>query len=270
MSFGSSAGETMEIAGKVAIVTGGGSGIGEAMVLRLASLGARVLVVDVDDVGGAHTVEQVEGMPGVASFLHVDVTSPAELAEMVAEAVRRYGGLDILHNNAGITTAAVDFAQADILRIEAVVRTNLLGVMLGTQAALPALAKSKGVILNTASASGLRAWTNDPVYSATKAGVVFFTQALAEQLKPQGIRINAVCPGVVRTPLVGKSVRVQQMGEAERAQFDAMIKSLPLIEPVQVIDVLIDQITNDALTGETRYVGNNVLPPEGQAIGGVI
>ena len=260
----------MEIAGKVAIVTGGGSGIGEAMVLRLAALGARVLVVDLDDEAGAHTVEQVEAMPGVASFLHIDVTSPAELAEMVAEAQRRYGALDILHNNAGITTAEADFAQAGILRIEAVVRTNLLAVMLGTQAALPALAKSKGVILNTASAAGLRAWTNDPVYSATKAGVVFFTQALAEQLKPQGIRINAVCPGVVRTPLVGKTVRADQMGEAERTQFEAMVKSLPLIETIQVVDILIDQITDDSLTGETRYVGNYPFPPEGKVISGLI
>ena len=260
----------MEIAGKVAIVTGGGSGIGEAMVLRLASLGARVLVADIDDAGGAHTVELVEALPGVASFLHVDVTSPAELVGMVAEAERRYGGLDILHNNAGITTAAVNFAQADILRIEAVVRTNLLGVMLGTQAALPALARSKGVILNTASVSGLHAWTNDPVYSATKAGVVFFTQALAEQLKPLGIRINAVCPGIVRTPLVGKTLRADQMGEAERAQFEATIKALPLIETIEVVDVLIDQITNDSLNGETRYVGNQPLPAGGQVISGLI
>ncbi|MEO9255169.1 MAG: SDR family NAD(P)-dependent oxidoreductase, partial [Tepidiformaceae bacterium] len=125
----------MDISGKVAIVTGGGSGIGEAMVLRLASLGAKVLVADVDDAGGARVVERVAELPGVASFMHDDVTAPAELKEMVAEAVRRYGGLDILHNNAGITTASGTFAEADVLRIEAVIRTNLLGVIHGTQAA---------------------------------------------------------------------------------------------------------------------------------------
>lgn len=260
----------MEISGKVAIVTGGGSGIGEAMVKRLASLGAKVVVADVDDAGGRRVVESVEEMPGVASFLHVDVTSPAELAEMVAETERRYGGLDILHNNAGITVGEGEFKDASVVRMEAVVRTNLLGPILGTQAALAALTRSKGVVLNTASASGLRAWTNDPVYSATKAGVVFFTQAMAEQLKPLGIRINAVCPGVVRTPLVGKSVRVQNMGEAERQQFEAMIKAMPLIEPNEVVDVLIEQITDDNLTGETRHVARQGLPPEGQTIGGVI
>lgn len=260
----------MDISGKVAIVTGGGSGIGEAMVLRLASLGAKVLVADVDDEGGARTVQQVEEMPGVASFFHVDVTSPAELKEMVQHAVRLYGALDILHNNAGITTASGEFADADILRIEAVVRTNLLGAIQGTHAALPALTKSQGVVVNTASASGLRAWSNDPVYSATKAGVVFFTQALAAQLKPQGVRVNAVCPGVVRTPLINKSVRVQNMSDTERTQFDAMIASLPLIEPVEVVDALIDLITNDDITGETRYVGKQPLPPEGNVIGGVI
>ena len=132
------------------------------------------------------------------------------------------------------------------------------------------LAASKGVIVNTASASGLRAWSNDPVYSATKAGVVFFTQALAQELGTRGVRINCVCPGVVRTPLVGKSVRVQAMSESERTQFEAVIKSLPLIEPSEVIDVLIELIEDDSLTGEARYVGRNALPAEGQVIGGVI
>lgn len=260
----------MEISGKVAIVTGGGSGIGEAMAIRLAQLGAKVLVADIDDVGGVHTVEQVAETPGIASFLHVDVTSTASLAEMVSEAERRYGGLDIIHNNAGITVGSGEFREADITRIEAVVRTNLLGVILGTHAALPLLERSKGVVVNTASMSGLRPWVNDPVYSATKAGVVFFTQSLAEQLKPLGVRVNAVCPGVVRTPLVNKSVRVQNMSEAERAQFDAMMKAMPLIEPNEVVNALIDQITNDELTGEARLISRNPLPAEGTTIGGVI
>lgn len=260
----------MEIAGKVAIVTGGGSGIGEAMVRRLALLGARVLVADVDDRGGRRVVESLADAPGVASFLHVDVTSPAQLAEMVAEAERRYGGLDILHNNAGITGGEGLFQDTGILRIEAVVRTNLLGPILGTHAALPALTKRKGVIVNTASASGLRPWVNDPVYSATKAGVVFFTQSLAVQLRPLGVRINAVCPGVVRTPLVHKSARVQAMSAAERAEFDASIAAMPLIEPGEVADVLVDQITNDALTGEVRLLSRQPMPPEGETIGGMV
>ncbi len=260
----------MDITGKVAIVTGGGSGIGEAMVTRLASLGAKVLVADIDDVGGRRVADSVGEMPGVASFFHVDVTSPGDLAAMVAEAERRYGGLDILHNNAGITAGEGDFKDMSVVRVEAVVRTNLLGPILGTQAALSALTRSKGVVLNTASASGLRAWTADPVYSATKAGVVFFTQAMAEQLKPLGIRINAVCPGVVRTPLVGKSVRARNRSEAEREQVEAAIMAMPLIEANEVIDVLIEQITNDSLTGETRHVARQGLLPEGQTIGGVI
>ncbi len=260
----------MDVAGKVAIVTGGGSGIGEAMVRRLASLGARVLVADVDDAGGRRVVESVAEMPGVASFLHVDVTSPAEIAEMIAEAQRRYGALDILHNNAGITVGEAEFGEAPVTRIESVVRTNLLGPIFGTQAALPAMAGRGGVILNTASAAGLRAWVNDPVYSATKAGVVFFTRALAEQLRPLNIRINAVCPGVVRTPLVHKSARVSSMTDSERAQFDAMIGTLPLIEPNEVIDVLIDQIGDDTLTGETRLLARQPLPEETATIGGII
>ena len=261
----------MEISGKVAIVTGAGSGIGQAMALRLAGLGAKVLAVDVDDAGGAETVRQATASGGTASFLHVDVTSPEGLAEMVAIAGRTYGALHILHNNAGITMGQPDFANADPVRAQLLIRTNLLGVILGTQAAIPALRESGGgVVLNTASAAGLRPWTNDPIYSASKAGVVFFTRALAPELGQARIRINCVCPGVVRTPLVGKSARVQAMSPAERAQFEAMIAAMPLIEPGEVVDAFIDQIRDDSLTGQARHVGRQPLGPEDQITGGII
>jgi 3-oxoacyl-[acyl-carrier protein] reductase len=261
----------VEIAGKVAIVTGAGSGIGQAMALRLATLGASVLVADVDGAGGAETVRQATAAGGAASFIHVDVTSTDDLGRMIATAVQTYGALDILHNNAGITMGQGQFVETDSARAQLLVRTNLLGVILGTQAAVPVLREfGGGVILNTASAAGLRPWTNDPIYSATKAGVVFFTRALAPELLPLGIRINCVCPGVVRTPLVGKSVRVQSMSVAERAQFDATIAAMPLIEPAEVVDAFIDQITDESITGQARHVGRQPLPPEGQTIGGII
>lgn len=260
----------MEIAGKVAIVTGAGSGIGRATAVRLAGLGAKVLLADVDDDGGIETLEAIEREGGTAYFLHTDVGSGEALRRMVQAAVSRWGGLDILHNNAGITTGAPDFPSTEDERIEAVVRTNLLGVILGTQMALPALQQSKGVVVSTASAAGLRPWTNDPVYSATKAGVVFFTQALAGQQADLGVRFNCVCPGVVRTPLVGKSARVRAMGEEERKQFEAVIAGLPLIEPDEVVDAVIEQIANDGINGEARDFVRVPLPGEGSIIGGII
>ena len=260
----------MEIAGKSAIVTGAGSGIGRATAVRLAGLGAKVLLADVDDDGGIETLETIEQAGGTAYFLHTDVGSAEALTRMVQAAVSRWGGLDILHNNAGITTGAPDFPSTDEDCIEGVVRTNLLGVILGTQIALPALLQSRGVVVSTASAAGLRPWTNDPVYSATKAGVVFFTQALAGQQAGSGVRFNCVCPGVVRTPLIGKSVRVRSMEEAERKQFEAAIAAMPLIEPEEVVDAVIDQITNDAINGEARHIGRVPLPAEGATVGGLI
>ncbi len=241
------------------------------MAVRLTGLGASVLVADVDDAGGAETVRQASASGGAASFLHVDVTSPEGLAQMVATALQTYGALHVLHNNAGITMGVPDFTGADAARAQLLVRTNLLGVILGTQAAIPALRESGGgVVLNTASAAGLRPWINDPIYSASKAGVVFFTRALAPELSPMGIRINCVCPGVVRTPLVAKSVRVEAMSSAERAQFDAAIAGMPLIEPAEVVDAFVDQIRDDNLTGEARHIGRQALPPEDQITGGII
>jgi NAD(P)-dependent dehydrogenase (short-subunit alcohol dehydrogenase family) len=260
----------LDIAGKAAIVTGAGSGIGQAMAVRLASLGARVLVADLDEDGGISTVETIEKAGGTAYFLRTDVGSVDDLTRMVRASQSRWGSLDILHNNAGITTGMPDFPSSELDGIAAVVRTNLLGVILGTHIALPALQQSRGVVVSTASLSGLRPWSNDPVYSATKAAVVFFTQALATQQAASGVRFNCVCPGVVRTPLIGKSIRVRSLPEAERKQFEAAIAAMPLIEPSEVVDALVDQITNDAINGEARHIARAPLPAEGTVIGGVI
>lgn len=243
----------MEIRHKVAVVTGGGSGIGRAMCLRLGELGARVVVAD-RNLPAAEEVAQLCG--GVAH--RVDLPDGAQ--ELLDFACTRFGQVDILHNNAGLLTNS-DFLSTPAERLTSLINTNVTGLMLVTQAAARAMAGRDGVILNTASVSGLRPWPLDPVYSASKAAVVFFTRALSLEFASRNLRINAVCPGLVRTPMAANSPLLQALSPEQRQHVEQM-----MIDPQEVVDVLIEFIQNDSLNGEARYVGNSGLPPEGKMI----
>ena len=183
----------MKIKGKVAIVTGGGSGIGRVSCLRLAKLGASVVVADIN----AAAAEETAQLCGGRAY-QIDVSSARACADLI-HSVKK---VDILHNNAGLLTNSEDFLSAPPDRLVKLVNTNLTGLMLLTQAAAHGMTAHGGVIVNTASVSGLRPWPLDPIYSASKAGVVFFTRAVAEQLKAFNIRVNAVCPGYIDTDMV--------------------------------------------------------------------
>lgn len=245
----------MDIKDKVAIVTGGGSGIGRATCLRLAELGAQVIAADMNLAGAEETARLCGG-----KAYQVDVTSPQQCAELIHSVPR----LDILHNNAGLLTNSEDFLSAPPERLVKLVNTNLAGLMLLTQAAAHAMTSHGGVIVNTASVSGLRPWPLDPIYSASKAGVVFFTRAVAEQLKVHNIRVNAVCPGLVRTPMADNSPRIQVLTPEERRQVDELS-----VEPSEVVDNVIEFIQDDSLVGEARFIGKSGLPPEGKMIRGL-
>ncbi|HJM76205.1 MAG TPA: SDR family oxidoreductase [Dehalococcoidia bacterium] len=188
-------GAVMEIEGKVALVTGAVSGIGRATAVALASAGAKFAVVDVDADGGGETVRQVEQAGSEATFLAVGLTDAAQVQSMVAETEARFGGLDIVHNNAGILTATRDLAQADLDRWLAMVQINSTAVLLGTRAAIPALQRrGGGVIVQTASGAGLMPYPSSPVYAATKSGVVGFTRSLVHLKEELNIRVSCVCP----------------------------------------------------------------------------
>lgn len=245
----------MLIKDKVAIVTGGGSGIGRVACVRLAELGARVVVADID----LSAAEETAKLCGGRAY-RIDVASAKECAALV-HSVKK---LDILHNNAGLLTNSEDFLSAPPDRLSKLVNTNLTGLMLLTQAAAHAMTQHGGVIVNTASVSGLRPWPLDPIYSASKAGVVFFTRAVAEQLKAHNIRINAVCPGLVRTPMAANSPRILSLTPEQREKVDDM-----LVEPEEVVDLVIEFIQDDTLFGEARFIGKSGLPPEGKMIRGL-
>ncbi len=248
----------MQIEGKVAVVTGAGSGIGRATARALARAGATVVVADVDEAGGSETVGLVHDDGGRAAFRRTDVTEPRSLEATFAAAEADYGGLDIVHNNAGLVCGEPlwpDITPETLLRVMSV---NLGGVVVGTRLAVPAMRRrGGGAVVNTASMAALFPLTPDPIYSATKAGVAMFTRACAP-LAEEGIRVNAVLPGLVDTPLLPKSGDGERW--AEWAQLAEQV--MGLLSPDDVADAVLDLVRDDTAVAVERVVGELPVPPE--------
>ena len=192
----------MKLKGKVAIVTGGGSGIGKASAGVFAEEGAQVVVVDWKKEPGAQTAEEIRQAGGEATYCYADVSKAGDVETMVNTAVERYGRLDVLFNNAAIQIMAklADTTEDAWDRIQSV---NLKGVFLGCKYAIPAMIRTGGgSIVNMASILGFVGDPDLAAYCAAKGGVIALTKAGALAYGPQGVRINCICPGDVDTPLV--------------------------------------------------------------------
>lgn len=246
----------MDISGKVALVTGAGSGIGRASAVRLAAEGASVVVVDVNANGADETVAQIEAAGGKASSTRADVTSVHDVRAMIEFAERTYGGLDILHNNAGIITGEPRYPDNEPEHWMRMVEVNLNGVILGTQFAIHAMRKrGGGAIVNTASMAGIGyGFPPNPVYSATKGGVVLFTAAMSTLKDEANIRVNCICPGVVDTPMA-RGGR-QDLSEVEEKAFQDRFSALQIIPPEEIADVVIEFVRDDSLAGRAMMVRN--------------
>ena len=205
-----------DLEGTVAVVTGGGSGIGRSTAMMLAERGASVLVTDVDGAAAEKVAAEI-GEP--KSSMQVDVTDEEQVAAMVRQAVTSYGGLHVAVNNAGTSGLFGSTADVDPGEWRRVIDLNLTGVFLCMRAEIPAiLAAGGGAIVNTSSGAGLMGFAGLPAYVASKHGVIGLTRAAALEYSAKGIRVNCVCPGTVRTPMLeaftGDEATLQAMGRA--------------------------------------------------------
>ncbi len=191
--------------GKVALVTGAGSGIGRAVALAFAREGAQVAVVDVDEAGARETARRIGEAGGQALALAVDVSVPEAVQRMVEATVERFGRLDCACNNAGIEgarAATADYTEADWDRVMDV---NLRGVWLCMKHEIPALLVQGGAVVNVASILGTVGFASAPAYVAAKHGVVGLTKAAALEYAALGVRVNVVCPAFIETPMLERA-----------------------------------------------------------------
>jgi len=187
--------------GKVAIITGAGSGFGRAAAIEFAKQGAKVVVADVDKINGETTVNQIQDAGGDALYVKVDVAKSDEVKHMVQTTVKEYGKLDVLFNNAGIQgDVKWDIAHMPEELFDKYIAVNLKGVWLGIHHATPELVKSKGVIINMASAAASLGIYGNTHYGPSKAAVVNLTMTVANELGRFGVRCNSISPYIADTP----------------------------------------------------------------------
>lgn len=258
----------IELKGKRALVTGGSSGIGEAIVLALADAGAKVCINCHSHLEAAQEIaKQIGGQKGEAYAVQADVSDPGAVARMFEELDKRWGGTDILVNSAGIDGPRALGWEADLPAWRRVVEVNLFGPFYCSQQALKRMVRQKsGVILNISSVHEMIAWSGYSAYTASKAGLGMMTQTLAQEAAPYGVRVLALGPGAIKTP-INRSVW------DDPGSLKDLLDKIPLNrigEPEDVARMAVVLVSDAAsyLTGRTVFVDGGMTDYPDFAHGG--
>jgi NAD(P)-dependent dehydrogenase (short-subunit alcohol dehydrogenase family) len=247
---------TKQFEGKVALVTGAASGIGRASALAFARNGATTVVADIVVEGGEETVRLIEAAGGEALFVRTDVAQAAEVETLLQKIVEHYGRLDYAHNNAGIEGVGAPTADCTEENWDRTIAINLKGVWLCMKYEIRQMLKQgDGAIVNTASVAGLIGVPGGSAYCAAKGGVVQLTRTAALEYATAGVRVNAVCPGAIRTPMVERLV-------ADRPEVEASLIAREPIgrlgKPEEIADVVV-WLCSDAAS----FVTGVAMPVDG-------
>ena len=253
------------VEGKVALVTGGGTGIGRAVCVRLAEEGAEVVVTSRTAAHVEEACAEVESATGrVPVSYTLDVTDRRAVDAVAAEIAERFGRVDVLSNNGGYDLAHAPAAwDVDDDEWDAIFRVNVTGTFYACRAMVPHM-PAGGSIVNMASINSFVAWANDAPYTATKGALLQFTKGLALDLAPRGIRANCVCPGVIDTPLTDAFIQQADDPEALRAEYEAVSPLGRMGTPREVADCVLFLASDEA-----SFVTGSALVVDGATIAGV-
>ena len=242
--------------GRVAIVTGGGMGMGEATAILFAEQGASVVVADINEAAGQDTAEQIRKAGGAADFIRTDVSDEAAVEAMVAFAVERFGRLDCAVNNAATMPDMAPIAEADLAAFDRVIAINLRSVMACMKYQLRQMLAqgAAGAIVNIASISGIRPQPGNPAYIASKAGVIGLTRSASLDYAPKGIRVNAVAPGAILTPMVDDSFKALGVSPDDYAPMISLFNRLGTPREVAEASLWLCSDASSFVTGQTLAV----------------
>jgi 3-oxoacyl-[acyl-carrier protein] reductase len=237
----------MRLKDRVAIVTGAASGIGAATALAMASEGARVLVVDLNETGAKTTVERIEKAGGQAAAARADVARAADNQAIVEQAVARWGRLDVFYANAGVPQWKTDVEDVEEKIFDQIMAVNVKGVYLGAKYALPVMKRQRrGVFIITASTSAIRPRPGGQIYAASKGAVVTLTKALALETAPHGVRVVAIAPVATHTPMLPTFMSKKEVDEEGLARYVATVPLGRLNEPEDVARTAVFLASDDA------------------------
>ncbi|MGE7781546.1 SDR family NAD(P)-dependent oxidoreductase [Peribacillus sp. NPDC097264] len=241
---------------KVAIITGAGSGLGQATAVRMAEEGVNIVVVDVNEKGGNETVEMVKKLGVDSFFIKTDVSKAEEVKNYVDQTVEKFGKIDYFFNNAGISGSGKYFLDTDVEEIEKIVQINLMGALYGVRYVAEVMLKNgSGSIVNTASSAGVIGQDSVVAYSATKHAIAGLTKSMVAEYAKEGLRVNAIAPGPTETPMV------KAFYEANPAMKENATKGIPqkrLGTPEEVAELV-----TFLLTSKAEYINGEVIRIDG-------